>query len=436
MNDAQLRRAVARKRDGDALEEALWVEIVRDVVADRADEAAIAALLMACVLRGLDDDETGALTRAFIESGERMRVADERTMDKHSSGGVADTASLVVVPLVAACGVPVAKLSGRALGHTGGTLDKLEAVPGVRTDIAPERFFAIVGRVGCAIAAQSERLVPADKRLYALRDRTSTVPSRGLIAASIVAKKIAGGAHAIVYDVKSGNGAFTSSMDDARALAQTLVTSTRRFGRRAHAIVSDMNEPLGSAIGTGLEVIEARELLRGNRRGTRLAALCSALGVRMLALAGIADGSERVARALESGAAFATFEAMLAAQGADADALDRLRPHARSREIAAARSGFVARIATPALGEIARDLVSAYGARAGVRTHVRVGDAVAAGDVLATAYGDASPDAAIGEAFDIAETAARPLPLIAYETDSDSAGVAGSSAADSTLERR
>jgi pyrimidine-nucleoside phosphorylase len=199
MTEAEMRRAIAHKRDGGELDARTYSDVTRAALAGEIDDAQTAALLMACVLRGMTFDETYALTEAFVASGETLVADDPRTVDKHSSGGVADTASLVVVPLVAACGIPFAKLSGRALGHTGGTLDKLEAIAGVRTDLVPERFFAIVRGVGCAIAAQGPRLVPADKLFYALRDRTATVPSRGLIAASIVSKKIAGGARAFAW---------------------------------------------------------------------------------------------------------------------------------------------------------------------------------------------------------------------------------------------
>jgi len=241
--------AIARKRDGGSLAAAQWETIVADFLRGPVDDAQMAALAMACVVGGMEIEETRALTRALVASGDTLVIEGLHAVDKHSSGGVADSASLIVVPLVAACGVPVAKLSGRALGHTGGTLDKLEAIPGVRTDLDPQQFLEQVRAVGCAIAAQSARLVPGDKKLYALRDRTGTIPSIGLIAASIVSKKIAGGAHAIVYDVKAGRGAFMQREADARRLAETLVEVTADFGRRARALVTDMNEPLGGAIG-------------------------------------------------------------------------------------------------------------------------------------------------------------------------------------------
>jgi len=412
-----MRRAIARKRDGEELSEGDWSGFVTGFLAAEIDEAQAAALLMASVIRGLSGTETAALTAAFVASGETLVAPDPRTVDKHSSGGVADGASLAVVPLVAACGVPVAKLSGRALGHTGGTLDKLEAIAGVRTDLSPERFFEIVGEVGCAIAGQSARLVPADKRLYALRDRTATVPSAGLIAASIVSKKIAGGAAGIVFDVKTGRGALLADPLESIALARSLVALTAGFGRRARALVTDMNEPLGHAIGTGLEAIEARDALRDARGDGRLWAVIRRLGRAALAVAEPERGDDeerdaRLERALRSGAAYERFERMLAAQGAAPGALGRLVPDAERRAVRAARSGRLAGIDAVALGEAARDLVAAAGPGAGIVVERRVGDEVRAGEELARTHG-ASEAAAreLASAFEIADaaTAARPL---------------------------
>jgi len=421
VDEARMRRAIARKRDGAELEATLWHAIVAGYLAGDCDDAQIAALLMACVIRGLSADETRALTDAFVASGETLVAPDPRTVDKHSSGGVADTASLAVVPLVAACGIPVAKLSGRALGHTGGTLDKLESLPGLRTALEPERFFAIVARVGCAIAAQSARLVPADKAIYALRDRTATVPSPGLIAASIVSKKIAGGAHGIVYDVKCGNGAFMPDAPAALELARTLVALTRALGRRATALVSDMNEPLGRAIGTGLELREARDLLRGATDDPRLRALVLRLGRAMLAVgepAGTHDDAEnRLDRALASGRAYEAFEAMLVAQGASSRDIAALQPHRTRAAACAARGGYVVAIDTVALGEWARELVVRAGHAAGIEMRVRIGDAVSAGDELAIARGDSSVAGEIERCFTIADRPQPARPLVYAETD-------------------
>ena len=424
-----MRRAIARKRDGDELGAALWHDIVAGYLAGTCDDAQMAALLMACAIRGLSSTETEALTRAFVASGETLDAPDPWTVDKHSSGGVADTASLAVVPLVAACGVPVAKLSGRALGHTGGTLDKLEVLPGLHVDLEPERFFAIVAEVGCAIAAQSARLVPADKRIYALRDRTSTVPSPGLIAASIVSKKIAGGAHGIVFDVKCGNGAFVADPAAATDLAETLVRLTGAFGRRAHAFVTDMNEPLGRAIGTGLELLAARDLLRNDRNDRddrdddRLRTLVVRIACAMLALAepsghvrAARDDDARVREALASGRAFDVFERMLVAQGAAAHDLHALAPHGTRADATADRSGFVAAIDTVALGERARDLVDANGSTAGIVTHVRLGDALVAGAPLATVHGDIATGGIV-RCFTIIEAPPPPRPLVYTEIE-------------------
>ncbi len=399
-----MRRAIARKRDGEALEGDLWHDIVRSYLFNATGDAQLAALLMACVWRGMSFEETLALTEAFVASGERLSAPDPRTIDKHSSGGVADTASLVVVPLVAACGLPFAKLSGRALGHTGGTLDKLEAIPGVTTELEPERFFACVSEVGCAIAAAGPRLAPADKRIYALRDRTATVPALGLIGASIVSKKIAGGAHAIVYDVKVGRGAFLHEVAQARELAENLVALTQRFGRSAVALVTDMNEPLGHSVGTGLEAIEARDFLGGTSRDPRLAGVVTALGSALLALGGVAgEAGPVLERALASGAAYERFEAMLAAQGALPGALQGLAPHRSTAQARAARDGYVASVDAVALGELARELVTKEGNFAGLTVRARIGDAVRRGDVLATVYGDADFAPLAGRSFAISD---------------------------------
>jgi pyrimidine-nucleoside phosphorylase len=413
MDAAEMRRAIARKRDGGALDASAWQRFVAAYLAGKVDDAQAAALLMACVLRGMEDGETRALTEAFVASGERLDAPDPRTVDKHSSGGVGDTASLIVVPLVAACGIPVAKLSGRALGHTGGTLDKLEAIEGVRVDLDPDRFFACVREAGCAIAAQSARLVPADKRIYALRDHTATVPALGLIAASIVSKKIAGGAHAIVYDVKVGRGAFVAEVAAGRALAETLVALTLAFGRRSLAILTDMDEPLGPAIGTGLEAIEAREFLSGARRDARLGTVCEVLGAALLRAAGFSgDPKSALDRALNGGHGYEVFERMLQLQGAAPDGLQRLAPHRQRIPVAATQSGYVTELDPVALGECARDLVARCGPSAGIVVEARSGTRIAAGQALATIYGEPEFAAAVEAAFSIGEEPLPPRPLV------------------------
>ncbi len=422
MHDTAMRRLIAAKRDGAELAPADWESIVGRYLGGVVDDAQLAALLMACVLRGMSFRETLALTRAFVASGDVLASAAVAALDKHSTGGVGDTATLAVVPLVAACGVPMAKLSGRALGHTGGTLDKLEAVPGVRTDLSPERFAACVRDAGCAIAAQSDRFVPADKRMYALRDRTATVPAPGLIAASIVAKKIAGGASAIVYDVKAGRGAFLPDARAAYDLADLLVALTEALGRPARALVTDMNEPLGPAIGTGLEAIAARDYLHGEAPGGRLDTVVRALASALLRLAGHPEASidATLQRALDSGAAYERLEAMLSAQGARPGALTSLRPHAEATAIRAAHAGFVAAVDPVSLGEAARDLVESSGAGAGIVLGVRGGDVVERGATLAMVYGDASASHtyALQAAFTVSGASPPPRPIVYRESGS------------------
>ena len=414
MDDGWLRRALAAKRDGESLDGATWRRIIEGYVDGTIDDAPVAALAMACAIRGMADAEIAALTEAMVASGDVISFgALHPVLDKHSSGGVGDTVSLVVVPLIAACGVPVAKLSGRALGHTGGTLDKFEAIPGVRTDLSNEAFAAQVRAIGCAIAAQSDRLVPADRKLYALRDRTGTVPSVGLIAASIVSKKIAGGADGIVFDVKAGRGAFMRTIADATGLARTLVRLAAHFGRRASALVSDMDQPLGAAVGSGIEAVEARDFLRGDDRDPRLSEAIFAVAREMLRVAGVehAEIEPRLLDALQSGAAYERFVRLVEAQGGSRAALDGIAAHPHRVSATAPREGVVAAIDAVAIGELARELTVADGPFAGIRILARVGTPVRAGDVLAECAGAAIDPQAVVRAFTIGATAppARPV---------------------------
>jgi pyrimidine-nucleoside phosphorylase len=403
------RRLIEHKRDGGRIEPEEWRTLIRGFMRLEVDDAQLAALAMAALLRGLDLDETIGLTAALIESGDVIDLGlDDFVLDKHSSGGVGDTVSLVVVPIVAACGVPVAKVSGRALGHTGGTLDKLEAIPGVRTEIDPQQFAAIVRDVGCAIVAQSERLVPADKRLYALRDRTGTVPSPGLIAASMVSKKIASGADGIVYDVKCGNGAFMKDEPAAQALARLLVDVTTAFGKRGAAVVSPMSEPLGPAVGTALEAIEAREYLSGRRRDPRLHELVEVIATRMVELAGL--DRAHVHAALAGSGPYERFIAMIEAQGGSRAALESLAPDPVTAEAHAESGGFVVGIDAEQIGELARALHLRAGSTAGVRVALRVGDPVEAGQAVGTVYGGDEEDArALTRAFTVSASEPRSI---------------------------
>ena len=410
-----MRRAIERKRDGERLDPTAWHELIEAYMDGDVDDAQMSAFAMACVWRGLDLDETAALTAAMVESGAVLEYpAGSFVVDKHSSGGVSDIVSLVAVPLVAACGVTVAKLSGRALGHTGGTIDKLEALPGLITALPMHRFIDQVSSVGCAIAAQTEAIVPADKRLYRLRDRTGTVPAIGLIASSIVSKKIAGGANAFVFDVKCGSAAFMTDPERARELARMLVDVAARFGRRAHAIVSDMNEPLGRCIGSGIELIEARDVLAGAQSDERTIDGCLAVAQAMLDLAGVEDPRTRALDALRSGAAYEKFVAMIQAQGSSRAALEALEPSRVSSEALAAQDGYIVSIDAAALGNAARAQWQ-HDPFAGLRVAVRTGDRVMRGSLLCSLHGSGADHDRIARAFTIGPQPPPPRPLVYAE---------------------
>jgi pyrimidine-nucleoside phosphorylase len=412
MDHGAMRRAIERKRDGGTLEPAAWNAIVEAYMNGDVDDAQMAALAMACVWRGLDRFEATALTRAMIASGATLQYPSGMfVVDKHSSGGVSDIVSLVAVPLVAACGVRVAKLSGRALGHTGGTIDKLEAIAGFDATPSMEEFVRQVERVGCAIAAQSESFVPADKRLYHLRDHTATVPSIGLIASSIVSKKVAGGANAFVFDVKCGTAAFMRDVEAATSLAHMLVAISEQFGRKARAIVSDMNEPLGRCIGTGIETIEARDVLRGREGDERVRAGCVQIAAAMLELGGVIAPRERAMRALDDGSAYEKFVEMVEAQGGTRAALEALAPAERSRELRARTGGALIAIDAVRLGHAARVLTD-RSTTAGLRLHVRVGDRLEPGALLAEVFGPDADTASIESAFLIGDESPNIRPLV------------------------
>ncbi len=353
---------IARKRDGGALDD----DAIRALIAGAADgtipDYQLAALLMAIVWRGLSPRELGTWMRAMIASGDRLELGDipGRKVDKHSTGGVGDKVSICLAPLVAACGVPVPMMAGRALGHTGGTLDKLEAIRGFRSALTPAEFRRVLRRCGLVLAGQSERLVPADRRLYALRDATATVESIPLIVSSILSKKIAEGADALVMDVKVGGGAFLPSRAEARRLARTLVRVGRREGLEVVALLTSMDQPLGREVGNASELREAIELLRGGGPpDTR--ALTVRLGAEMLRLGGVArdlaDGSRRIEAAIASGAGLEKLGQCIDLQGGDRRVLDRpdaLLPRARRQQVVVARrAGVVAALDARAIGRAA-----------------------------------------------------------------------------------
>jgi thymidine phosphorylase len=350
---------IARKRDGAELTSAEIRFLVAGLTDESISEGQVAAFAMAVFFRGMTLDERVALTLAMRDSG---TVLDwdlpGPVVDKHSTGGVGDNVSLMLAPALAACGAFVPMISGRGLGHTGGTLDKLDAIPGYVTQPDAETFRRVVREVGCAIIGQTDDIAPADRRLYAIRDVTATVESIDLITASILSKKLAAGLDALVLDVKVGTGAFMATLDDALALAESLVAVANGAGCRTRALVTDMNEPLATAAGNALEMANAARFLRGDIVDSRLWDVTVALGAELLVLGGIAadeaDGADRMRMAFESGAAAERFERMVAALGGPADFLDRFEAHLAGAplvaDVAAGRDGFVAAIDARGLG--------------------------------------------------------------------------------------
>lgn len=423
---------IAKKRDGFALtsEEIGW--LVAGYAAGEIPDYQMSAWAMAVLLRGMDDRETADLTLAMAHSGDMLDLHDlaPLTVDKHSTGGVGDKTTLLLAPLVAAVGMPVAKMSGRGLGFSGGTVDKLESIPGFRTALEAAEFRRIVREVGLVVAAQSGDLAPADKKLYALRDVTATVESIPLIAASVMSKKLAAGADCIVLDVKYGSGAFMHTLDDARMLAQRMVAIGRHAGRRVSAVLSSMQQPLGHNIGNALEVREAIAALRGGGPAD-LVELCLVLGTQLALLAGV-SADETAARALlrgalERGEAWAKFRQMVAAQGGDLAAIDepkRLPVAPATRDVPAPRAGYVAAIDGMALGLAVNDL---GGGRArkedtidhavGLVLNAKVGAQVTAGAPLLTIHAASTADAErvagrLAAAYAIGDRPVKPPPLI------------------------
>jgi len=347
---------IERKRDGNELSAAEIDELILGDVPDYQ----LAAFCMAVFFRGMSSAETFALTDAMVRSGEQIDIAGalgRRVVDKHSTGGVGDKATLAVGPIVAACGVPFGKMSGRGLGHTGGTLDKLEAIPGFRVELSTDEFIAQVRDIGIAVVGQTANLVPADKKLYGLRDVTATVDSVPLIAASIMSKKIASGADAIVLDVKVGGGAFMKSVEDARVLAEAMIDLGRSAGRDVVCELTDMDQPLGRAVGNALEVHEAVATLRGDGPDD-LTELVLASCAHLLALSDLGidrdEGRRRAEHAIADGSALETYERWVRAQGGDPDGELPKAPFIR--EVFASRDGYVQRLAALPVGVAALHL--------------------------------------------------------------------------------
>ena len=421
---------IKKKRDGERLTDEEIHFFVKGYVAGDIPDYQASALCMAIYFRGMDLGETTALTLAMRDSGDTLHMngIDGLRVDKHSTGGVGDKTSLIVAPIVATLGVKVAKMSGRGLGHTGGTVDKLEAIQGFRTDLDAATFERVVNEVGIAIVGQSANLAPADKLLYALRDVTATVDSLPLIASSIMSKKLAADDDCIVLDVKTGSGAFMKSEADSRALAEVMVGIGKRAGKRTRALITDMDRPLGRAIGNSLEVIEAIETLCGEGPED-LCELCVALATHMLVISDRGDEvtcEASVRRVMTDGTALGTLAAMVQAQGGDPDWIYHPEKFPRapfSREVKAPRSGYITHVDCEGYGVSALLLgagrntkADAIDPTAGILLAAKTGDHVTEGQTLATLYAskeallDAS-EARLLAATEIGdeEPAARPL---------------------------
>jgi pyrimidine-nucleoside phosphorylase len=421
---------IQRKRDGEELGADELAELVLAYARGDVPDYQLAAFCMAVFFRGLSSAETYALTDAMVRSGETIRLGEalgRKAVDKHSTGGVGDKTSIAVGPIVAACGVPFGKMSGRGLGHTGGTLDKLESIPGFRVELSTDELVRQVREIGLAIVGQTANLVPADKRLYALRDVTATVDQLSLIAASIMSKKIAAGADAIVLDVKVGDGAFMKTLADARALAQAMLELGERAGREVVCLLTDMDQPLGRAVGNALEIREAVATLRGEGPPDFTELVLDACA-RLLALSDLGidelEGRARVETAVADGSALAAYTRWIRAQGGDPD--EHALPTAPVvRPVAAERDGVVARLGAIGVGRAALRLGAGRRTKddtidhaVGVVCLAKRGDRVAAGEPLAEVHArdEQSAETALAEvqaAYELADEAppARPLLL-------------------------
>ncbi|HAZ0974287.1 TPA: pyrimidine-nucleoside phosphorylase [Enterococcus faecium] len=392
---------IEKKRDGNELSKEEIEYIVTNYTNGKIPDYQVSALLMAIFYQDMTNEEITNLTLAIANSGDVIDLSSLEgiKVDKHSTGGVGDTSTLILAPLVASVGVTVAKMSGRGLGYTGGTLDKLEAIPGFQIELSDEEFVRIVNESKVAVIGQSGNLAPADKKLYALRDVTATVDSLPLIASSIMSKKIAAGADAIVLDVTTGDGAFMKNIEDARRLAKTMTSIGKLANRETVAVISDMSEPLGEAIGNSLEVVEAIETLQGNGPED-LVEMCYALGSQMVVLAGKAKTTDEartlLQEALESGKALAKFKEMIQNQGGDPAIVEhpeRILTARYTMELPAKQSGVVSKIVANELGIAAMMLGAGRKTKeedidhaVGLKLHKKIGDTVTKGESLLTIY--------------------------------------------------
>lgn len=402
---------IAKKRDGGVLSREELEFAVMGFVNGQVPDYQMSALLMAIYLKGMTEKETAQLTDVMAHSGDMVDLSSISGIkaDKHSTGGVGDKTTLVIAPIVAACGVKIAKMSGRGLGHTGGTVDKMEAVPGTQTAVDRERFFAQVNEIGISVIGQSGNLAPADKKMYALRDVTATIGCVPLIASSIMSKKLAAGSDCILLDVKTGNGAFMKTLDDSIELAKAMVSIGQHNGRKVAALITDMDTPLGHNIGNSLEVIESVEVLKGHGPAD-LTEVCYQLAANMLYLAGkgtLEECRRMAEEAVASGAAYEKLKQMFAAQGGDVSVLDdpdKFQKAKFSRPLLAGESGYLVRMNTEMVGNASVGLGAGRITKedvidfaAGIVLHKKTGDKVEKGECLATLYADHE------EKFDAAE---------------------------------
>jgi thymidine phosphorylase len=407
------------KKFGGELSEDLIREVVAGYTEGTVPDYQMASLLMAIFIRGMSYEETLALTRAMADSGERYSFPE--CVDKHSTGGVGDKVSLTSLPIVAACGAPVAKLSGRGLGTTGGTIDKLESIPGFSVALSEEQFRRQVEEVGLAIVEAGD-LAPADKVIYALRDTTGTVDSLPLIGSSIVSKKVATGAGHLLYDVKRGSGAFMKTTEEARELAELLVRLSEDLGIRASALITDMDNPLGSAVGNALEVRESVRFLAGDEVPEDLSYEARHVAIRLLELKGVSDPENAVENALASGAAYEKLQEFVRAQGGDADTLEDLPVSGEVREVTVPRGGYVARFGALDVGRAALALGAGREKKgdevdpgAGVEVLAKVGDRIEEGAPVARLYGGRNAERAealVREALELSDEPVEPAPGI------------------------
>ncbi len=392
---------IARKRDGHELSKEEIEGFVAGFSRGEIPDYQVSAWAMAVVLRGMTARETYDLTMAMVASGETLDLSSvaPHSVDKHSTGGVGDKTTFVVEPAVAACGVPVSKMSGRGLGYSGGTLDKLESIPGIRVQLTADQFLKQLGKIGLVLCGQTANLAPADGKLYALRDVTGTVPSTALIAASIMSKKIASGSSAIVLDVKTGSGGFMRTVREATGLAQRMVEIGRLAGQRMVALISDMNQPLGSAVGNALELREALATLRGGGPSD-FRQHCLRVASHMLVLvdnaSSLSEARRRVESVLSDGAALRKFSELVEAQGGDVRVLedpDRLPSAPHVETVLSPRAGYLARVDARTVGEASVRLGAGRARkgdridhRVGILVHTKVGDRVGEGDRVFTIH--------------------------------------------------